>query len=279
MAREYRKCVSTDGFNIGQSRCPADRGKIKALMFAMNGMKLPSPLTAESIRAACHADYPNRLYCALVVDEYAPSGGDVQTSAQGYGSSKVTGYAAQVDAYTVEYADAQMRANVLSAKNVPIDVYLLNDKNIIYGERVNKDFVGSKLSGLSQGGQRFDSSGQVAQLIVSLYYKDIEKTLSNEDFIQADFDVLDAITGLTEVQMVEEGENVYRIVEKYGGNDVTPYVGAALTEENVAQIFTGATAATYSDTTGLITITGDVTGMGKPSVLFTAGLEGLIQVP
>lgn len=275
MAINYRTCGGKSKFNTGKSRCPVPRGKIKMLIFVESGIKLPKVLTPESIEIACHADEPNRIYPIKTVEEYAPSGGEAQTSQQGYGPNKVTGYSAKTDAFTLDDPDMALKANIVSAKNKKLDVYLVNDSNIIFGDRDNDGSLkGIPLSGISVGGQDYDSSGQVANLIVNVMYKDIEKHWELEDVIQVDFDIVSAAQGLTEVNLVKlDEENNYKIIEVNGSLDVTSYFGSIIGENATTILGSGITTASYAD--GIITVTGGTPSLAKPSILQKVGILGI----
>ena len=56
MATEFRECAGVAQFNTGTSKCILDPGKVKAIILAMHGYKLPKNVTAEALQAACHDD-------------------------------------------------------------------------------------------------------------------------------------------------------------------------------------------------------------------------------
>lgn len=270
---KYRECPGVATFNTGSSVCPLDPGKIKAIILAIRGHKLPSELSAESLEAACHADRPNRLFPIKTVVEYAPSGGEAQTSAVGYGPTKVTGYSARADVWTLEAFDASLQANLARAKNVAFDAFFVDENNIIYGQKDDTDqLAGIPLSGVYPGGQPWDSSGTDANLTVTTMFKDWEKYLKNADVVQADFDVVDALKGLVYVDLVEDGA-VYKLVEHFGGLNITSYYGEMLAE-NASVALPDATAVSYEG--GVLKGTGSMK-LALPSVLQTNGITGIEQ--
>ena len=279
MANEYfRKCPGIAMFNTGISRCPIDPGKVKGLIFAQRGVKLPVELTLENLEKAFHADRPNRLYPIKTVDEYAPSGGEAQTSAQGYGATKVTGYSARTDSFTLSDYDVTLKTNVVEAKDVQFDVYIIDDNNVIWGDKdTDGSLKGIELSGISVGGQDFDSSGQQANLIINIMYKDIERHWKIQDYRQVDFDILSILNGIVfvDVKMIEN--NKYKIIEHNGKLDVTPYVGEKLSGGNATKCWdTGVTAVSYADGFLAITVTDSATPhLKKPSVLQENGVTGI----
>lgn len=274
MATKYRVCPGSATFNTGNSVCPLDPGKVKAIILVLQGHKLPSELTAENLEKFCHADRPDRIFPIKTIVEYAPSGGEAQTAAVGYGPNKVTGYSARTDVWTLENFDASLQANIASAKNVAFDAYFVDENNVIYGQKDDTDeLAGIPLSGIYPGGQPWDSSGTDANLTVATMFKDWEKYLKNADIVQADFDVVDALRGLVYVDLVSVTGG-YKIVEHFGGLDITSYYGALLVE-NADTALPDATGVTYKD--GVITATGTDIALASPAVLQAAGILGIEQ--
>jgi len=277
MAQDIRTCGGSNEFNSGISRCPVPRGKIKGLVFVPHGVKLPSDITLENLEKAIHADRPNRIFPVKTVEEYAPSGGEAQTSQQGYGANKVTSYSAKTDAFTLDKYDMGLKANVVEAKDTAFDVYLVNDSNVIFGERDNDGSLkGIPLSGIYVSGQDYDSSGQVANLILNIMYSDIEKHWKVEDVRMVDFDIVSELNGLVEVEFKKVGTtgNNYKLTEKYGRLDLTSNYGP-LIQSKAAQVLPNATGVSYAD--GLITVTSGEPKLAKPSVLQSAGIIGIEQ--
>ena len=118
MATEFRECAGVAQFNTGTSKCILDPGKVKAIILAMHGYKLPKNVTAEALQAACHDDRPARIFPIKTIVEYAPSGGEANKGATGYGPNKVTSYSAKDDVWTLEDFDSSLKANIMAAKGV-----------------------------------------------------------------------------------------------------------------------------------------------------------------
>lgn len=270
---KYRECPGTSTFNTGNSVCPLDPGKIKAIILTIHGHKLPSDLTAEALETACHADRPDRIFPIKTIVEYAPSGGEAQTAAVGYGPTKVTGYSARSDVWTLEDFYSSLQANLAMAKNVAFDAYFVDENNVIFGQKDDTDeLAGIPLSGVYPGGQPWDSSGTDASLTITTMFKDWEKYLKNADFIQADFDVVDALRGLVYVDLVADGaEGKYKLVEHFGGLNITSYYGDLLASQ-ATKALPSATGVTYAD--GVLSGSGDMT-LAAASVLQSAGILGI----
>lgn len=248
MATEFRECAGVAQFNTGTSKCILDPGKVKAIILAMHGYKLPKNVTAEALQAACHDDRPARIFPIKTIVEYAPSGGEANKGATGYGPNKVTSYSAKDDVWTLEDFDSSLKANIMAAKGVAFDAYFVDENNVVYGMNDGtEDLAGIPLSGVYPGGQDWDSSGTEANLTIGTMFKDYEKYVKNADYRVYKFDVVEALTGLVYVELVkiDSGENNYKLKEHFGNLDVTSFFGPALSE-GASTCFNGATAVTYA---------------------------------
>ena len=275
MAKGYRTCQGSSDFNSGVSQCPGQTGKVKAIILVMHGYKLPATLSADELEKACHANRPGRLYPIKTVVEYEPSGGEAQTSATGYGPTKVTGFSAKEDTYTLDSYDANLKANLMLAKKAQMDAYIVDENNVIYGMSDGTDqMAGIPMAGVYPGGQDFDSSSQVANLTVTLLYQDYEKYMKNAYAIQAGFDVVGALQGLVYVDFVKVEDTKYKLVEHFGGMDVTEYYGALL-QTNAEEALPDVTSVSYAG--GLITVATGEPVLAAPSVLQTVGITGIEQ--
>lgn len=277
MALDYRSCAGVQHLNTGQSKCALDPDKIKGIILVQHGYKLPSPLTAESLKAACHANRPERILPIKDIVEYAKSGGEAQVSATGYGPNKVTGYSARTDSFTVENPDLGLRTNLANAKNIIFDMYPYDANNIIYGVDDGTDqLAGIELSGVYPGGQDWDSSGTAANLVVNTMFKDAEKYLKTANVIAADFNVDDALVGLVYVDLkkMSGSSSEYKLIEHFGNLDITSYYGQALASA-ASEAITGISAAQYKANTETLNLTGTITGYALPSTLLTKNIEGI----
>lgn len=278
MAAIINTCTGASDFNSGISLCPVPRGKIKGMIFALRGYKLPETLTAETLKAAFHADRPGRLYPIKTVEEYAPSGGEAQTSQTGYGANRVTSYSAKTDTFTIDVYDMGLKANVVEAKNVMFDVFLVNDENYIFGQSdANGNFVGIPLSGVYVGGQDYDASGQVAYMTLNLMYSDIEAHWKKESAMQVDFDIVDVLNGLVEVKFQSISTGKYKLIENLSNMDITPYYGSLIASKYSSIFTTAPTAVTYADGVITASFSGDPE-LKSPSVLYTNGIYHIEQL-
>lgn len=275
MVKGYRKCPGVSDFNTGVSVCPLDPGKVKAIILTAHGQKLPSTLSADALREACHADRPGRIYPIKTVVEYEPSGGEAQTSATGYGPTKITGFSAKTDTFTLDNSDLNLKANLMGVKNTALDAYLVDENNLIYGMDDGTDaLAGIPMSGVYPGGRDWDSSGTDANLTVTLMYQDYEKYVKNADVVECGFDVVEALRGLVYVEFVSTESTKYKLVEHYGGLDITEHYGTLL-QTNAESAIPDASSVSYAD--GVLTVASGTPKLAKPSVLEGLGIYGIEQ--
>ena len=274
MAIDYRECPGLATFNTGSSVCVLDPGKVKAIILTIHGHKLPEDKTADAIEAACHADRPERIFPIKTIVEYAPSGGEAQTSATGYGPTKITGYSAKNDVWTLQDYDASLKANIMAAKNVAFDAYFVDENNIVYGMNDGTEYLaGIPLSGVYPGGQDWDSSGTEANLTVATMFKDYEKYIKSADVSAYKFDVVEALKGLVYVELKSLESGKYKLVEHFGKLDITEHYGELLAKNATTALgISDSPAASYAD--GVITVSGNPK-LAKPSVLQELGITGI----
>lgn len=278
--KKYRVCAGMSTFNTGNSVCPLDPGKVKAIILTTSGQKITT-WDAKELEKLCHADRPGRIFPLKTIVEYAPSGGEAQTSAVGYGPTKITGYSPKTDTWTLEGADISIKANLAKARNANFDAYFVDDNNVVYGIQDNAgELAGVPMTGVYPGGQDFTSSGSNATLTVTTMFKDYEKFMKDMNVVNCDFDVVEALKGVVFVDIVE-ADGGYKIVEHYGKLDITEYYGAAIAEASkttATSVITNASAVTYAD--GVFTITlsdGEKPKLAAPSVLQEKGIAGIEQ--
>lgn len=278
MAIDYRECPGLATFNTGNSVCVLDPGKVKAIILTIHGHKLPEEKTADAIEAACHADRPDRIFPIKTIVEYAPSGGEAQTSATGYGPTKITGYSAKNDAWTLQDYDASLKANIMAAKNVAFDAYFVDENNIVYGMNDGTEYLaGIPLSGVYPGGQDWDSSGTEANLTVATMFKDYEKYIKSADVSAYKFDVVEALKGLVYVELKSLESEKYKLVEHFGKLDITEHYGELLAKNATTALgVSDSPSASYAD--GVITVSGNPK-LAKPSVLQGLGITGIEAWP
>lgn len=283
MATIVNTCTGASDFNSGISLCPIPRGKIKGLIFYQRGSTsiyetdydLSFP---DTFRQRVHMDRPNRIYPVKIIEEYAQSGGEAQTSQTGYGANRVTSYSAKTDTFTINVYDMSFKANVIEAKNVMFDVFLVNEENYIFGEtNAEGQFVGIPLSGIYVGGQDFDSSGQVAYMTLNIMYQDIEAHWKKESAYRVGWNILDEMRGLVEVRFNKTISGKYQLIENMSNMDITPYYGPLIASKYASIFETPPTAVSYAN--GLITasFTGDPK-LKSPSILLSNNIRYIEQL-
>lgn len=276
----FRDCGS-ENFNTGVSKCPFVPDFIKAIILTSSDKTFRMSEFDTKLDEMAHADRTGRIYPISTIAEYGTSGGEAQTSKVGYGPSQITGYSELIETYTMEQFDGGLKSNLMKLKNESMRAIFIDKNNIVYGEKTDADgdFRGYELGAVYPGGQRFKTSGENATLTVNLVYKDVEKSWSNAVSFSSTIDLLDKAKGLVWVSVIKIGSsgNVYKVVEYYGGFDLTELYGALLGEITA---WNGVTAVTYNSADGTLSITpsdGSTPTLKAPSALFEAGIKGIEQ--
>ena len=277
----FRECGGGAAFNSGNSRCAFDPGKVKMLILVEHGYRLPSELTAANLRKACYADRPERLYPIKTIVQYATSGGEAQTSAVGYGPTKLQSYSAKVDTYTLDQNDWGLRANLMALKNMSMDMYVVDDQNAIYGMTDGAgNFAGIPLSVVYPSGQEYDTESANGYLNVNVGYKDVEEYMKNAEFKVCDFNVTDAMEGLVYVEFDKVGEGKFRLREHFGGLGLCPYYKDAFATPNKVLNESEVTAMTYNASEKCFSVTPTTVEsitLKAASALYEAGVYGIEQ--
>lgn len=265
--RKTRNCEAAE-MNTGGSACKVDWGKIKGCILVEHGVKLPDDITPETLSEMCHADRPDRCYPIHTFVEYAKNGGEAQVSAVGYGPNQYNGLSAQTDTFTLARFDEMLNAQLLRCASKQWDVYFWDNNKMLIGYNDGTDVLaGIPMSSVYPGSTPFSTSGAKSSMTVNFAHLDAEDSQLNFDYVKLDFNPAAVVQGLTEVMLVEETSNKFKIVECIGGYDRTAEFASAMST-GATQIFTGVTSASYSD--GCLTITpstGAVT-IKSPSVLY-----------
>nr|DAO86795.1 MAG TPA: hypothetical protein [Caudoviricetes sp.] len=281
--RKIRSCTNAQ-LNTGISKCPPEFGKMKGAILVEPGTKLPEDLTGDKLEELCHADRPDRVYGIITFTEYAKNGGEVQTSANGYGGEEVTGISARKDTYTLNKFYPELHASLTKNATKAWEVYFFDEDNVLYGINDGTDMLaGFPMSCVYSDATPHPTSSAKATMTVTFAHADAKLSIMDFDYIQLDFKPQRLVLGLTLVSLVKvtTGENDYKIIENMGGNDVTA-VYASLISAGVSTVLTGnPTAATYNEDANTITITstGD-TGirLKSPKELYENGIKGIEQL-
>lgn len=280
--RKIRNCTSAR-LNTGASKCEIPYDKLLGAIVVPYGTKLPiDTLTGESLEALVHADVATRVYGIRTFVDAAKEGGEVQTSAQGYGPEKITGYSARKDTMTMDEYSAALDASISKAGNRRWGVYYYDCDCILYGISDGTDTLAPfPLNNMYSNSTPFKTSSNPAQLTVTFSHEDAKKSKEKADFVQLDFDPQDVENlGLTEVVLAKTTDSgtAYKLIEKVGGNDVTAIYGPLIVAGG-AKVLKGSTAsATYNEADNTITITGTGVALESPSVLYENGIKGIEQV-
>ena len=287
--RNIRSCVANT-LATGKSGCQIEFGKIRSIILVPHGTKLlaisqgvggtlgealMSLLGASSLKAACHADLPNRIYPIKDIVEYAKNGGEPQVSAVGYGGSGVTGLSARTDTFTIATYNEQLAASLTKNMNRRFDAYYVDENSVIYGIQKDDNLYGFPLETVYCTVTPHPTSSAKATMTVSCCLENAREAIEKLDYIQAKFDVNDALVGLVPFDLMEVATGKWKLIETVGGYDLTETYGETIVT-NHATIMDGVTSISYAD--GLLTITSPenaTPAFKKPSVTKTylPGLE------
>ena len=234
----------------------------------------------EKLEEMIHADRPGRIYPIGPIAEYAPSGGEAQTSKQGYGPSQITSYSELIEAWTLENYDEGLLANLMKLKNERMRALFVDKNNVVYGQHdTDTTIKGYLMSSIYPSSvQRFKTSGDNASMAVSLVYDDVEKAWMETKSLQGETDLVEKAKGLVWVDIVKVGSggSSYKVVEHYGRYDLTTVYGSLLAKTE--GVWAGVSAAQYNAADGTLSLTSSSTPtLLSPAQLFTAGIKGIEQ--
>lgn len=278
--KKYRDCGS-EIFNTGSSKCPFVPDYVKVIILTPESMVIKDDELEEKLEEMIHADRPNRIYPIGPIAEYAPSGGEAQTSKQGYGASQITSYSELIEVWTMENYDEGLLANIMKLKNEHMRALFIDKNNVVYGQRdADNTIKGYLMSSIYPSDvQRFKTSGDNAKMAVSLVYDDVEKAWVETKSLQAETDLVEKAKGLVwvDVEKIGSSGTTYKVVEHYGKYDLTTAYGSLLAKtEGVWE--SDVSAVTYNSADGTLTITSTGTPTLKtPADLLTAGIKGIEQ--
>lgn len=278
--KKYRDCGS-EIFNTGSSKCPFVPDYVKVIILTPEDMVIKDDELEEKIEEMIHANRPGRIYPIGPIAEYAPSGGEAQTSKQGYGSSQITSYSELVEAWTLENYDEGLLANLMKLKNERMRALFVDKNNVVYGQYdTDTTIKGYLMSSIYPSSvQRFKTSGDNASMAVSLVYDDVEKAWMETKSLQGETDLVEKAKGLVWVDVVKVGDSGsnYKVVEHYGKYDLTTAYGTLLGKtEGVWG--DSVSAAQYNSADGTLSLTSDSTPtLLSPEQLLTAGIKGIEQ--
>ena len=276
--RPIRNCKSGN-LDTGVSKCHLDLAHVLGAIVVDHGTEFPADATASSLEQACHADSPNRFRPIMTFVEYAKEGGEPNVSSVGYGGNQVTGYSPRTDKFTMGEYDHALAAALSKAMNKKYDVFYFDENNVVYGIRDGEKLKGFPITTLYPTPTPHPTSSNPATLEVNFAFENARHAIEEADYIELDFDITGALMGLTPVTLTPTGtDNKYKLVETYGGYDVTAKYGSAIAT-SASSALDGVASANYDSATEVLTITlsqGATTPTLKaPSALYTAGIKGI----
>lgn len=282
--RKLRTCGSAQ-FNTGVTKCPPNFGKKKMAIIVPKGTKLPASLTADALEELAHAAAASRIYGVMDFVEYAKNGGEVQTSANGYGPEEVTGISALKETYTLKKYLPELHASFVRAGNREFGAYFVDEDNVLYGQNDGTDTLAPfDMSCIYTDVTPSPTSSAAATMSITFSYADVKKAFETYDYTQLDFNPQTLVLGLTNVKLEKTGTtgSTYKLYESVGGYDVTGIYGPLIATAGADVLNGSTTAATYDEATNTMTITAgsgssDVS-LKAPSVLYGKDIKGIEQV-
>lgn len=281
--KNIRSCEDSH-LNTGVSKCPVDFGRMKGAIIVPYGTKLPEELSVEALTKLAHADENERIYGVVGFCEYSPEGGEAQTGAVGYGGLQVTGYSDRADSFQLDKNYPELHASLTKSSGKAWGAYFFDENNYLYGLNDDTDTLAPfPMSTIHSNATPYSTSSAKSTMTVKFCHEDARAAIEKADFIKLDFNPRRATLGLTTVKLVKltKDGNDYKIVEKIGRYDVTRTYGALIAD--AASVISGATAATYDEDKGTLTLTPtagatEAPKLKSPKVLQEAGIEGIEEL-
>lgn len=283
--RKLRSCPAAN-LNTGSSKCAPNFDEITGAILVEPGTKLPDDLTAEKLEELVHAGRPSRIYGIYRFVEYAKNGGEVQTSANGYGPEQITGISARKDTFTLSKFSPELDAALTRCSNQPWDVYFFDSNNILYGiDDGSGKLAGYPMSGVYSDTVPFKTSSSQPTHTITFMHENAKTAKTSYDYEQLDFNINSArlILGLTPVILEKTGTggSSYKLYEKVGGYDVTGIYGPLIVTAGESVVNGATSAISYDETTETLTIASSAGAdirLKSPAVLYENGIKGIEQV-
>ncbi|MDE7465007.1 MAG: hypothetical protein K2M59_03910 [Muribaculaceae bacterium] len=283
--RKLRTC-DTAQLYTGVSKCAPDFGKMRVAILVKPGTKLPEDLTADKLEKLAHASRNERIYGIVGLMEYAKNGGEVQTSATGYGPEQVTGVSARKDTFDLAKYYPELDSSLMNTANSEWDVYFIDEDNYIHGINDGSDsLAGYPMSSVYSESTPMPTSSARASMQVVFCHENAKLSKVAADYLPLGFKLNYKTTtlGLIGVKLQKTGDsgNDYKLFEVRGGYDVTPIYGPLIADAGSAVISGATSAATYNEDTQTLTIASaaDADIRLKPaSVLYENDIKGIEQI-
>ena len=272
---KIRKCAEAM-LSTGVSKCPLDMKRVIGAILVEPGTVLPAGITKEKLLELCHADRPERIYPIFGFCNFTPNGGEVQTSANGYGPTQASGMSPRSDTFDLAQADEGLHSSLLQCLNKKFDVYYFDEKDFIYGYNAGDGKLhGIPMASVFSNNPLFAGTDN-ANMSVTFCYMDIRDWFEHYQFEKMDFDASRVCYGLTRVILKEVSSGKYKIIEEIGGYDRTEEFGEAVQAGEGSVVIDGS-AVSYD--AGLISITSENTpSLAAPSILYLADIKGIEYV-
>lgn len=283
--RTLRTCESAQLYT-GVSKCPPNFSKVRAAILVKPGTKLPAKLTLEAIEKKIHADLGERAYGIVGFCEYAKNGGEVQTSAVGYGSEQVTGVSARKDIFDLEKYYPELDSSLMRTANSEWDAYFIDEDGYLHGMNDDTDtLAGYPMSSVYGESTPIPTSSNRATMQVVFCHENAKLSKIKADYVPLGFNInfKKTVLGILAVKLEKFGEagSTYKLYEAVGGNDITSIYGPLIASAG-ADVMIGVTSAvSYNSDSNTLTIAasaGATPRLKSASELYEHGIKGIEQV-
>lgn len=283
--RKLRTC-DTAQLYTGTSKCPPDFGKMRVAILVKPGTKLPADLTLETLEKMVHANRTDRIYGIVGLCEYAKNGGEVQTSAVGYGPEQVTGVSARKDTFDLLKYYPELDSSLIQTANSEWDVYFIDENNFIHGINDGTEtLAGYPMSSIYSEATPIQTSSSATTMQIVFCHENAKLSKSNADYQPLGFKLnyKTATLGLLAVRLskVSDESSAYKVIEKVGGYDITPIYGPLIATAGNTVVDGATSAVTYDDATQTLTIVssaGTDIRLKPATVLYENDIKGIEQV-
>jgi hypothetical protein len=260
--------------------CPTFQGRPAGLIFtSRNALFSTDPDTFnQEIREAIYASgqkIKDRATPVMQIANMAASGGDLQTSQEGWGGTQFTGLNEVREDYTIVKGGNCLYKQLSKLNDQEMRVFKIDNKGMIFGtvtevEGVEK-FRGYELSTI--GTYLRPAADNAAAIMLSLVYS---ANLQQESIDSHAFELSgDEIEGLWGIQLKKTAAGKAQVVEACSGEDLTAIFGNSLANANIYLNKTGGNPTAVTFANGVLTFTpAGAYRIADAATLKAANIEG-----
>ncbi len=264
---------------VGQ--CSLFEGKPSGFIFhdANTSFSLDDTEFNNEIKEGIIAVGQNRITPLIgVVVDYNVSGGDVQTSQEGFGPEVPIGLNSKRGDYTIDSGGLCLLKQLKKTNGKQIRVFLVDNNNVSYGTTAVLNGV-EKIRGFLckvWSTKRDNTGSQNGAIILSIFF---DANYENEENNLAAISLAETYEGLTGVILKKTTTGKAKLVIACSGDDITKTYGDSLASPELFVNSAGGnpTGVSYSSATGELTFTpsGKYKAVDAATLKDVAGIEGL----